>query len=94
MSRSQPAQIGHPMFRCEKCGVVVPSGTSAHQLVVQQRAKEYPSRSQPSAGGRSRFAGRFERERTVDRGGEGQEIVRELKVCPACAEQYGAGAGE
>ena len=69
------------MFRCERCGQVVPAGTSAQSVVVQSRSKEYPERTQKQAVGRSRYP----RERTVDKGGEGQEIVRELKVCPKCA---------
>jgi hypothetical protein len=82
------------VFRCEKCGTLVPSGTSAQHLVVQQRPKEYPSRSRPSAGGRSRYTGGYERERPLDRGGAGRETVRELKVCPACAAAHGASGGD
>ena len=59
----------------------MPAGTSAQNVVVQSRAKEYPERTQKQATGRSRYP----RERTVDKGGEGREIVRELKVCPKCA---------
>ena len=71
------------MFRCEKCGDIVPAGVSAQSVVVQSRAKDYPSRSESLATGRSRYL----RERTVDKGGEGREIVRELKVCPKCAAE-------
>ena len=71
------------MFRCEKCGAVVPAGTSAQSVIVQSRSKEYPERTQKQAVGRSRYP----RERTVDKGGEGEEIVRELKVCPKCAAE-------
>ncbi len=73
------------MFRCEKCNSVVPPGTAAHNLVVQQRRKEYPTRTRDVSGARGNF-----RTRTIDRGGSGAEIVRELKVCPECAEQYSA----
>ncbi len=61
----------------------MPAGTSAQHVVVQSRSKEYPQRTETQAVGRSRYP----RERTVDKGGEGQEIVRELKVCPKCAEE-------
>jgi hypothetical protein len=72
------------MFRCEKCGETVPAGVSAQSVVIQSRSKDYPSRSEKmAAGGRSRFM----REKTVDKGGEGKEIVRELKVCPKCAAE-------
>lgn len=74
------------MFRCERCGEVVPPGTSAQNVVVQSRSKEYPERTQKQAVGRSRIP----RERTVDKGGEGEEIVRELKVCPKCAAELEA----
>lgn len=73
------------MFRCEKCNSVVPPGTAAHSLIVQQRRKEYPTRTRDISGARGNF-----RTRTIDRGGSGAEIVRELKVCPECAEQYSA----
>ncbi len=72
------------MFRCEICGDIVPAGVSAQSVVVQSRSKDYPSRSEKLTGGRSRFV----RERTVDKGGEGREIVRELKVCPKCAAEH------
>ena len=71
------------MFRCEKCGDVVPAGVSAQSVVVQSRSKDYPTRTESLALGRSRY----QRERTVDKGGEGREIVRELKVCPKCAAE-------
>lgn len=71
------------MFRCEKCGEIVPAGTSAQSVIVQSRSKEYPERTESQPTGRSRYP----RERTVDKGGEGREIVRELKVCPRCANQ-------
>jgi hypothetical protein len=71
------------MFRCERCGDIVPAGISAQSVVIQSRTKDYPSRSEKLAAGRSRYL----RERTVDKGGEGREIVRELKVCPKCAAE-------
>ncbi len=69
------------MFRCEKCDHVVEPGTPAQHLVVQRRTVEYPERKEPI----SKRPGRAFREKTVDKGGEGREIVRELKVCPECA---------
>jgi hypothetical protein len=71
------------MFRCERCGDIVPAGVSAQSVIVQSRPKDYPSRSESLATGRSRYP----RERTVDKGGEGREIVRELRVCPKCAAE-------
>ncbi len=70
------------MFRCEKCDHVVEPGTPAQHVVVQRRPVEYPERREPL----SRRPGRQFRDKTVDKGGEGSEIVREMKVCPDCAK--------
>lgn len=78
------------MYRCQICETVVPPGTRTHKVVVQTRAKEYAAREKPSSrgGGGFRGRGRFQKRKPMDPGGEGHEIVRELTVCPACAEQY------
>lgn len=73
------------MYRCEKCDALVAAGTPANHLVVKRRSKEYPSRSREILRGRG-----YRRTETIDRGGEGHEIVREATVCPACAEKYDA----
>jgi hypothetical protein len=77
------------MFRCDKCNAVVKPGTPTRNIIVQERTREYPERSEPIS---TRAAGRWQRHRTIDKGGAGHEIVRELKVCPACAEEV-VGAG-
>ena len=73
------------MFRCEKCGTAVKAGVPTTQLVVAQRPKEYPTRTREVIVGRGRRPWR----QTIDKGGEGREIVRELSVCPSCAERFG-----
>lgn len=72
------------MYRCENCGTTVAPRTPTHQVVVRRRPKEYPTRSREVRG-----AGRGRRvfHQTIDKGGEGHEIVREMTVCPDCAEQ-------
>jgi len=60
---------------------VVPAGVAAQKVVVQRRRKEYSSRTREMP-----KAARFERFRTIDKGGEGHEIVQEMKVCPECAK--------
>lgn len=74
-------------YRCQRCQTLVPRGTRAIRLVVESRAKVYASRGQrrdEGRGFRPRFGG-FDRQ-PHDKGGEGHEIVRELIVCPKCAE--------
>ena len=70
------------MFRCQNCNTVVPPRQKSAAVTVQRRPKSYEERSVEVAGRRGRS-----RTRVVDRGGYGHEIVRELKVCPTCADQ-------
>jgi len=74
------------MFRCQNCDTVVPAGTPAHKIVTQTREKEYAQR-EAAPDNRRRFGRRFRRSRIIDPGGHGHEIVREIMVCPECAEQ-------
>ena len=69
------------MFRCQNCNTVVPPNTKATPVVVQRRPQSYEERSAEVQGRRGRA-----RTRIIDRGGDGHEIVRELKVCPTCAD--------
>ena len=66
------------MFKCGKCGKVVPPGTRAQKLTVESREKVYPHRPKV-------FRVRTEDQKSKwrdDSGGKGQEIVREITVCP------------
>lgn len=80
------------MFRCEKCGTVVPAGVRVNKVVVASRPRVYEPRGQDPNERRGRM--RFQRGRRVkkrkpyDKGGEGTEIVRELSVCPRCAADF------
>lgn len=63
------------MYRCDKCG----QSTEAHQELIRKvavtRYKEYPERKD-------------KRGNIIDEGGDGREIVKELKLCPRCADSF------
>jgi hypothetical protein len=63
------------------CGGVAPANTSAIRQVVETRRRKYPFREKVNP---FRKDGRTKR--TDDPGGVGFEIVREILICPACAE--------
>jgi hypothetical protein len=73
------------MYRCQLCRCVVPAGTSSQRLVVQSRHKEYQFRSRANVVVRRKKENKTKKEFRDDPGGEGQEIVQELIICPACA---------
>ncbi|GMA16852.1 hypothetical protein [Deinococcus metallilatus] len=59
-------------------------------LPIQTRARTYPPRKDahpglPRRGRNGRKIPRKHLERRDDPGGQGEEIVRELRCCPACA---------
>ncbi len=70
------------MYKCENCQTIVPHGIKSHRVTIETRTKHYPFRH---------YANEFKREgktkQSHDNGGVGQEIVREITVCPICAEQ-------
>lgn len=70
------------MYRCEKCDTVPSPGTPSRQVAVQWRPRDYPQRTREVPIGRR---GRS-RQVTIDSGGSGREIVRELTLCPDCAD--------
>lgn len=83
------------MFRCESCDTIVPAGTRSQKVVVQTRQKTYePRGADPRERGRwGRGRGRgTKKKQNYDKGGQGTEIVREIMVCPACAEKHAAEA--
>ncbi len=78
------------MFRCQKCDTVVPAGIRSHKIVLQTRTREYESRG-PDPSERRRFSrgrGPRTKKQKYDRGGHGTEIVREIMVCPKCAQEH------
>jgi hypothetical protein len=78
------------MFRCQMCQCVVPPLTPAHRLILSRRSKAYPHRSRANVVFRKRKDDRKpKKEYRDDPGGEGQEIVREVTICPTCAGRNG-----
>ena len=61
------------MYRCDKCGKSTEANQSMIREVAETRYKEYPER-------------RDTKGNMIDAGGDGREIVRELKLCPRCAD--------
>src|SRR5262249_24481859 len=77
------------MFRCQLCQCVVPH-TPCQRLVLIRRNKKYPYRSRANVVTRQRANDKKpKREYRDDPAGEGQEIVREVIVCPDCAARNG-----
>jgi hypothetical protein len=78
------------MFRCQLCQCLVPPRTPLQRLVLKKRGKKYPYRSRANVIVRQRRTDKKPRKETVDDpGGEGQEIVQEVMVCPDCAARNG-----
>jgi len=70
------------MYKCENCQTLVPHGIKAHRVVVETRTKHYPFRKDANT---YKDDGKVKHEH--DYGGIGQEIVREMTVCPDCADR-------
>jgi hypothetical protein len=79
------------MFRCQLCQCVVPPQTPCQHLVLERRGKKYPSRSRANVVVVRKHGNRhkLKKEHRDDPGGEGEEVVREVIVCPACAGRNG-----
>ena len=77
------------MFRCKLCQCVVPPRTPAQHLVLTRRRRKYPFRSRANTFVRTNEAGKRKEYHTDDPGGEGEEVVTEVIVCPACAAKNG-----
>lgn len=65
------------MFRCTSCARSIGPSIPRVTRVVEVRERAYPER---------RYRRRGDRKDRVDPGGVGTEIVREVPVCPRCAE--------
>src|ERR1051326_5467338 len=79
--------LADSMYKCEICGHVSPPRTAAHKVILQTRPVFYPARPKVNAcwkreGDRRKFV------RTNDPGGAGQECVREVTACAACASKF------
>lgn len=77
------------MYCCELCREVVKAGTEARRAVIRTRTRTYPERrnSQPPGARKHRSNRKHWRD---DPGGAGQEIVREVLVCPHCERRDAA----
>lgn len=67
------------MFFCGFCKKTTQPGETKTMIVTKTRTKEYPKRYGAGGGVHG------DRERVVDQGGVGQEILEEKPACPACA---------
>ena len=81
------------MFRCDLCQSVVPAGTRSSKVVLVTRDKTYDERGGGGFASRGGFRKRgpsrgSSPKKDYDKGGEGQEIVREVSVCPKCAAEH------
>jgi hypothetical protein len=78
------------MFRCQFCQCVVPPRTPCHHLVLEWRPRKYPYRLRANVIVRKRAPDKKpKKEYRDDPGGEGEEIVREVIVCPDCVARNG-----
>lgn len=59
-------------FRCEKCERTSLHGEAAHRIVTETRQHEHPYRVKANRNG------------SDDKGGVGQQIVKEMTVCGQC----------
>jgi len=69
------------LYRCQVCSAVVRANTPAHRKVVETRRRKYLFREKANL-----FMKEGRLKKTDDSGGVGDEIVREILVCPSCAE--------
>src|ERR1700730_2960706 len=79
------------MFRCQLCQCVVPPRTPAQHLALKRRRKEYRPRSAATTFVRTTAEGKRKEYHADDPGGEGEEMVEEGIVFPACAARNGHG---
>ena len=77
------------MFRCQLCQCVARPQTPSHRLVLRHRRKAYSHRSRANTFIRTNETGKRKEYHTDDPGGEGQEVVEEVIVCPACRSSEG-----
>ena len=75
------------MFRCQLCQCIVPPRTPSQRLVLNWRRKEYPYRSRANTFVRTDEKGKRKEYHSDDPGGKGQEVAKEVIVCPTCAAQ-------
>jgi hypothetical protein len=65
-------------FRCGFCNKAQEAGTSPVMVVTETRAKNYPERRKQTRMGN----------KVIDKGGQGSEIVSEVRACEKCASSH------
>ena len=75
------------MFRCQRCHQTTQPGEPQIRQVVQTRTITHPHRPKAfiAPPDPKRRLAKRKRPRLDDKGGLGPQIVREIVVCPACA---------
>ena len=84
-SRPAGRKTARRVYRCDLCHRVVGPGTRALRRVVEKRRKQYPYRAMAN-----HLVYRRKNEKPKeffidDPGGTGEETVKEITICPACA---------
>ena len=91
--RSVP--MAHSMFRCQLCQCVAPARIPSQRLILNRRTRQYPFRSRANVVVRKRKPDRKPKKEYVDDpGGHGEEIGREVTVCPDCAARHALSGNE
>lgn len=62
------------MFICGNCNEVTKPRVKSQMAIAEVRPKRYPARHKAN------------HSKSDDPGGHGQEIVREVRVCPTCMQ--------
>jgi hypothetical protein len=75
------------MFRCDVCGSVASPRTRSHRITAETRVVQHPKRDDahwhpPRAGGKGKWVD--------DPGGQGTQIVREIRACELCFARLAA----
>ena len=80
------------MYKCSQCKEIVGPKTKCCKVIVQTRSKEYFFRSKVypgyfHRGGKLVKSSKW-KDRRDDPGGVGQEILKEINLCPKCAAEF------
>jgi len=71
------------MFNCHGCQKPSKPHESMTRVPVKTRAASYPFRKDANS---RKVGGQIEKK--PDKGGQGTETVKEVKLCPRCAKQF------
>lgn len=76
------------MYRCEKCKSCPPPKTPCKLIVVKKTKFLHPERLRAKKGIAIQKNGKKKVVWLPDQGGWGDQIVCEMKMCPACASAW------